>query len=151
MLFEHDYTTNPELTNSQIDTFGFSSPHEQITSDFKATCVKVHDGDTITLRCDFRDFDFPLRFANIDAPELSEGGSEARDWLKGEILNQDVEIKINKQNRVGKFGRLIGQVFYNGLDLGEAELQLGLAVPFGKKKEGEVPIPDKIFDLEQWF
>ena len=58
---DHDYKKFPELTNKQINEFGFQSPHKQITEDFDATVVHVTDGDTIRLRTDFRDFTFPLR------------------------------------------------------------------------------------------
>ena len=77
MVFVHDYKAFPELTNAQLQTMQFSSPHPQITEDFTAEVVKVHDADTIRLRTDFRDFDFPLRLLDIDAPELNEGGEEA--------------------------------------------------------------------------
>jgi hypothetical protein len=59
MVFEHDYVANPELTNQQLAEYGWDSPHEQIERDFEAVVVKVHDGDTVTLRVGFRDFDFP--------------------------------------------------------------------------------------------
>ena len=137
-MFEHDYTKYPELTNSQMQVLQFSSPHQQITQDFQAEVIKVHDGDTVTLRTRFRDFDFPLRLLNIDAPELSEGGQEARDWLKAKILGKDVQILINISNRVGKYGRLLGRIFSGGSDIGQEELYLGLCKPFGMKKEGQV-------------
>ena len=148
---EHDYKTFPELTNSQIQEFGFSSPHMQITEDFVAIVVKVHDGDTITLQTDFRDFKFPLRLAMIDAPEMNAGGQEAKDWLSGQILNQEIQVKISRDNRVGKYGRLLGRVFFAGLDLGEAMMRMGMVVAFGQKNQG-LPEPlDKIFSLQQWF
>ena len=104
MVFEHDYKRFPELTNTELQTMGFSSPHTQYTEDFVATVVRVHDGDTITLQTEDRDFDFPLRFLDIDSPEMSEGGEEARDWLRNRILGEKVDIIINKQRRVGKYG-----------------------------------------------
>ena len=148
---EHDYIKFPELTNKQINEIGFTSPHVQITEDFTAEVVRVHDGDTITLRTDFRDFDFPLRFLDIDAPEMNEGGEEARDWLDGQIHGEEVEIKINRNNRVGKYGRLLGKVISRGIDMGEAQLRLGISKPFGKKNEGKIPPIDKVFSLKQWF
>jgi endonuclease YncB( thermonuclease family) len=143
---EHDWINYPELTNTQIELYGLLSPHEQITHDFVGMCVKVHDGDTITIRTDFRNFDFPVRFSTIDAPELNTGepGEIARDWLKEQIEGQEVEIKINPQNRVEKWGRLLGDVFCMGMSLGDTEISLGLAVPYGKAKEGEVPNLDKV-------
>jgi len=135
---DHDYKNYPELTNTQLNEFQFTSPHVQITEDFKATVVKVHDGDTITLRTDFRDFDFPLRFLEIDAPELNEGGKEATEWLKSRLLGKEVTIEINSLNRVGKYGRLLGIVFLDGLNVGEEMQHLTLVKEFGKKKESEI-------------
>jgi len=150
-MFDHDYNKYPELTNSQLEHLQFSSPHRQITEDFFAIVVKVHDGDTVTVRADFRDFDFPVRLLNIDAPEMSEGGEVAREWLNSKILGQEVQVLIDPKNRVGKYGRLLGKIFYCGMDLGLEQLNLGLAKPFGLKKEGEVPDESKYFNMKQWF
>jgi len=119
MVFEHDYKNFPELTNQQINDFGFSSPFKQITEDFTARVVRVHDGDTITVQTDFRDFNFPIRFLDIDAPELNEGGGVARDWLSQRLLNEEVMVMIDYFNRVGKYGRLLGRVVHNGFDAGQ--------------------------------
>ncbi len=151
MAFEHDYKNFPELSNTQMEQLQFTSPHEQITKDFFAVVVKVHDGDTITLETDFRDFDFPLRFLDIDAPELNEGGDVAREWLKQKIEGKDIQVLIDPRNRVGKYGRLLGRVFYRGMDVGQEELYLGLVVPFGAKKEGEPLSLLRVFSLRQWF
>lgn len=150
-MFEHDYEKYPELTNSQLSEMGFSSPHRQITEDFRATVVKVHDGDTVTLNTSFRDFNFPLRLLNIDAPEMSEGGEVTQQWLQNKILGKEVSVLIDRNNRVGKYGRLLGRIMYYGLDVGQEELYLGLAKPFGKKKEGEPPDLGKLFNLKQWL
>lgn len=151
MVYEHDYINFPELTNTQLQVLQFTSPHKQITEDFEAEVVKVHDGDTITLRTDFRDFDFPLRMLDIDAPELSEGGQEARDWLQNRILGKQIKVLIDRFNRVGKYGRLLGKVQYGGMIIAEEEKHLGLAKPFGKKDEAELPDTNKEFRLNQWF
>ena len=151
MVFEHDYDKFPELRNSQIEEFGFTSPHKQITEDFEAEVIKVHDGDTITLQTDFRDFEFPLRFLGTDAPEMNAGGEEARDWLRERILNKDVSIKINTKNRVDKYGRLLGRVFHGGMDVGDEQLRIGLVTTFENRREGQLPNLNKMFDLKQWF
>ena len=93
MAQEHDFKKFPELTNRQLEEMQFDSPHRQITANFGADVVKVHDGDTITLRTDFRDFDFPLRFLDIDALELGEGGEETRDWLKIRLLKESIWVQ----------------------------------------------------------
>jgi len=139
MVFDHDYENFPELSNAELSDFGFSSPHVQIVDDFDAVVVKVHDGDTVTLSTDFRDFEFPLRFLNIDAPELNEGGEVARDWLISQVEGRAVRVLIDQKQRVGKYGRLLGRVFHNGLDVGESELHLGLARPFSARNDGVIP------------
>ncbi len=70
----HDFVRFPELRNSQLDFYYWESPHKQIFEDFIATVVKVTDGDTIRVETDFRDFDFPVRFLDIAAPELRKKG-----------------------------------------------------------------------------
>ena len=147
-LFEHDYKNFPELTNRQINDFGLSSPHKQYVEDFDAVVVRVHDGDTITLRTEERDFDFPLRLLDIDAPEIKEGGEEARDWLRGQILNETIHIRIDKRNRIDKYGRLLGAVFHSGMDVGMEERRRGLATSFDARREGAIPDISKVLSLK---
>ena len=144
MVFEHDYKEFPELTNRQISDFGFSSPHIQYTEDFDAVIEKVHDGDTVTLITPHRNFAFPLRLLNVDALELSEGGEEAQAWLNKRILGESVRIIIDKNQRVGKYGRLLGRVMLDGLDVSEEMLNMGLVLPFDRRKEGIIPSTNKI-------
>jgi micrococcal nuclease len=150
-MFDHDFVNYPELTNTQLETLRFVSPHEQMEQDFVAVVEKVHDGDTITLKYSRREFSFPLRLLDIDAPELSEGGDITKAWLSNRALGKTVLITIDTSNRVDKYGRLLGRLFINGLNVAEEMIHLGLAVPFGLKHEGE-PLPlEKTFGLGQWF
>lgn len=144
-FFDHDWVKYPELSNTQLSVLRFVSPHVQIEEDFDAVVVKVHDGDTVTLRASFRDFDFPLRLSGVDAPELSQGGAEVRDWLSARVLDKTVLVKINRFNRVGKYGRLIGELFVGGVSVGEEMVLSGLIQNFGKKLEGEIPSLGKVF------
>ena len=147
----HDYKRFPELTNAQLQEFGFMSPHIQITHDFHALVVKVHDGDTVTLQTSFRDFNFKLRLLDIDAPELNEGGETAKVWLSNEVLKKNVYIQIDKNNRVGKYGRLLGRILYRGLNMGDTMLRLGLVEPFGKKNEYMIPAISQELEVRKWL
>lgn len=148
----HDFKRFPELANSQMEVYYFESPHKQIVNNFTARVVKVHDGDTITLRVDFRDFDFPLRFLGTNAPEMNEkGGEESRDWLSNKILNEEVEIMINRKNRVGKFGRLLGAVMHRGLNVNEESKMMGFSTTFEARNEGKLPNLNKELNIEKWF
>jgi endonuclease YncB( thermonuclease family) len=147
----HNFKNFPELTNSQMETMYFESPHKQITEDFRAKVIKVTDGDTIRVETDFRDFDFPIRFLNIDAPELNEpGGERTKDWLSEQILKEEIDVLI-ENNRVDKWGRLLGKIVHRGLDLGEIMLSLGLATKFENRNEDEIPNINQELNIKQWI
>lgn len=150
---EHDFKNYPELTDNEIQRFGLVSPHVQFTEDFHAVVVRVHDGDTFTLRSELRSFDFPLRLLGVDAPELNTGapGEEARDFVKGLVENEEVKIVINRKNRVGKYGRLLGDVVVGGISLSSLLLGLGYAKPFDQRRESDLPDMNKTLRLNQWF
>ena len=129
----HDFKRFPELTNNQMTFYYFESPHRQITENFMAKVIKVTDGDTIRVETDFRDFDFPIRFLNTDAPEIregEEGAIESQQWLENLILNQEVEILIDPQNRVEKWGRLLGEILFQGININKQSILENFAVRF---------------------
>jgi len=124
----HDFVRFPELTNGQMGLYYFESPHQQITEDFTARVVKVHDGDTITVSCDFRNFNFPIRFAKLAAPELNqEGGHESQRWLESKILGEEVDVILSKE-RVEKWGRLLAEVLWMGDSMSDASIREGFGV-----------------------
>ena len=129
----HDFKRFPELTNSQMPHYYFESPHKQITENFMAKVVKVTDGDTIRVTMEDRDFNFPIRFLNTDAPELAEkemGARESQRWLEKLILGQEVEILIDPQQRVEKWGRLLGEILFQGMNINKLSILEGHAVRF---------------------
>ncbi|MCP3686649.1 MAG: hypothetical protein GY861_28760 [bacterium] len=132
----HDFNKFPELTNNQMNLYYFDSPHQQITDDFDARVVKVVDGDTVRVECPFRNFDFPIRFSNIMAAEMNESGKSSRDHLSNLVLNREVEVIIDKNNRVGKYGRLLGQIRQSGFDVGEQMKTDGYAVGVWQEQMG---------------
>ena len=139
----HDFKRFPELTNNQLSIYYWESPHRQITEDFVAEVVKVHDGDTITVRWDERDFDFPIRFANLAAPEMNQpGGKESQKWLESQILGEEVEINITK-SRVEKWGRLLGDIIFRGMSMSNMSIATGHGIRWDERKK-----PDFIKQLE---
>ena len=124
----HDFKRFPELTNSQMQIYYFQSPHKQITEPFLAKVVQVTDGDTIRVLWAERDFDFPVRMAEIAAAELDErGGLESQRFLSNEILDEEVEI-IPTKMRVEKWGRLLANVIFLGIDMSAHVINNGHAV-----------------------
>ncbi len=86
--------------------------------EYKATVVKVYDGDTITV-----DFDLgfgivlkkqTIRLLGINTPEVrgeeKASGIISRDALRQRILGKQVVIKTSKDKK-GKYGRWLGEVF----------------------------------------
>ena len=144
-----DFIRFPELTNRQIEEH-VVSPHPQITENIMVKVVKVIDGDTIRVEWDKRDFDFPVRFLGINAPEMNEGGQEAKDYLEGVILNQEVELQIDKKQRVGKYGRLLAKIISLGMDVGFMMMVIGLATSFEGRNQSEIPDINKTLRMEQW-
>ena len=127
----HDFKRFPELTNSQMQFYYFESPHRQIQEGFIANVVKVTDGDTIRVKWSERDFDFPIRFSNIAAPELDEiGGVKSQKWLEKQILGEEVYIKVNPHNRVEKWGRLLGEIISMGTNINQLSMDSGYSVEF---------------------
>ena len=134
----HNFNQFPELTNAQAEIYYFESPHKQIFEDFRARVEKVHDGDSITVSCDFRDFVFPIRIAGIDAPELSEaGGHESRDFLKPILEGEEVDVILTPE-RVEKWGRLLAGINHMGIDIGEMMINNKMANPFETRHEGKI-------------
>ena len=99
---------------------------------YKANVIGVHDGDTI--RCDI-DLGFgtwiknqTIRLAGIDAPEIRgeerENGLKARDWLREQILWQEVEIKTSKDRR-GKYGRWLADIYFDDENINWKMVELG--------------------------
>lgn len=84
---------------------------------YKATVVKVYDGDTITVMIDLGLDAYrkeSLRLADINAPEVRgeerEAGLISRDALREKILGKEVILKT-KKDKTGKYGRYITTVF----------------------------------------
>jgi len=107
----HDFIRFPELTNSQMNLYYFTSPHKQIIEDFRAKVVKVIDGDTVRLVTSFRNFDFPMRLLGIDAPESYQpGGDIAKDFLEKLVLEKEVRLEKDQTDK-DAYGRLLRYVY----------------------------------------
>ena len=144
MVFIHDFVKFPELTNSQMQIYYFDSPHRQITEDFTALVTKVIDGDTIQVKWTDRNFEFPIRFIAIAAPENKEsGGEQSKSWLESQLLGETVDVIVDSKQRVGKWGRLLGAIFSKGVNIGELSMTLGFSEPFTSEGGGKIGDIDK--------
>ena len=130
----HDFKKYPELTNSQMEFYYWDSPHKQIVEGFPAKVVKITDGDTVRVTWSERNFDFPVRMLHIDAPEIGEGGRTSKQWLANRILGEEVYVIIDPKQRVGKWGRILGEIIFGGVNINEESMTMGLSNVFGEEQ-----------------
>ena len=126
-----DFNKFPELTNAQMQFYYFVSPHRQITESFNGRCDRVIDGDTISVQWSERDFNTTVRLALINAPELNrEGGRESKAWLESKILGKEIHISVDPDKRIGKFGRILGEIIHQGININLESMGAGQSNEF---------------------
>ena len=111
--------------------------------------IKVYDGDTITILSkvpglkNSQEYKFQIRLNRIDTPELrtknmeeKEVAQEAQVALSNIILDKIVQLTVLK---LDKYGRLLCEVYYNGLCMNDWMLTKHFAVEYdgGTKKSPE--------------
>lgn len=85
--------------------------------------TSIVDGDTLDVN------DIPIRLSLVDSPEVGEEGFySAKDFVEGLCLGKSGEVDIDDGQRQGSFGREIGIVYCDGVNVNEALMQNNLAV-----------------------
>lgn len=104
------------------------------------TVVGVTDGDTITVLDDQRN-KHKIRLASIDAPEKSQPfAKRSKEHLSSLVFGRRVTVETEKQDR---YGRTVGKVIIDGLDVNLAQVVAGMAWHY-KKYEGEQSRTDRL-------
>lgn len=107
---------------------------------YKAKVISVYDGDTIRVEIDLG-FGFKwcgsdgkgvsVRLAELNAPEVKgeerDAGLVSRDFLRSLILGKDITLKTIK-DASGKYGRYLGIIFLEDININERLIQEGMAV-----------------------
>ena len=107
--------------------------------------TKVVDGDTIDVILDMGFnilFEQRVRLFGIDTPESrtrdkveKKYGLLAKEFLKSHLKGKIV-IKTHKDSETGKFGRILGEIFVDGININELMCKKGHAVEYhGQNKE----------------
>ena len=109
-----------------------------------AKVVKVYDGDTITIAVIIgeKPYKFSTRLNGIDTPEM-RGKSvsektkaiEARDFLKGKIFGEMVQLTNVEYD---KYGRLLADIFHEERNISQMMLDNGYAVAYDGGKKTKV-------------
>lgn len=86
---------------------------------------QVYDGDTIYVRCPGRRGGDVVRLEGIDAPERHQAfGARSRESLRSLVKYKTVIVDVRGRDA---YGRLIGLVFLENLDVGLEQIRRGMA------------------------
>ena len=97
----------------------------QATEAWTAWVSWVMDGDTVLLVREGQHEPVKLRIEGIDAPEICQpGGAESRDAMVLLALRKSVQVVDHGQD---VYGRQIGRLSVNGVDLGAEMVRTGMA------------------------
>jgi endonuclease YncB( thermonuclease family) len=95
----------------------------------KGKVVKIADGDTYTL-LDSNNQQVKIRMHGIDCPEkVQPYGRVAKDFLSSLIFGKIVEAKVQDTDR---YGRVVAITFFNGKNINEEMLKVGLTWHYKK-------------------
>jgi endonuclease YncB( thermonuclease family) len=104
--------------------------------------ISVADGDTVTVR-DAAQQVHKIRLAGIDAPESRQPyGQRARQSLSEMVAGQWVEVDYDKADR---YGRLVGKVQVDGVDVNLEQLRRGLAWHYKRYEEEQSPEDRQVY------
>jgi endonuclease YncB( thermonuclease family) len=96
------------------------------------TVLRVIDGDTFVVVYDGEPT--RVRIFGIDSPEAGQAGyNEASDALRKLIDRKYVRLAFPKASKRDGFGRLLANVFVDGVDVGNEMIKSRHAVPFLKR------------------
>lgn len=91
------------------------------------TVTGVIDGDTIEVT-NLSGFVYRIRLIGIDAPEFNTiAGKAAMTYLTDMIIHKSVEVKVDPNNKLDPYKRVLGVVFLNGVDVNLQMLKSGNA------------------------
>ena len=114
--------------------------------EYNCTVDLVVDGDTIDVVLDLGFsvlYKSRVRLFGIDTPESrtrnkdeKARGKMASKYLEDAVNSGDVVIRTELKDSRGKFGRVLGTVVVDGVDINQAMCKAHLAVPyFGQSKD----------------
>jgi len=106
---------------------------------YKIELLRVVDGDTIDVRIDLG-FNVwhkcRIRLVGINAPESrtrdkeeKKRGLAAKSWLIDKLESAEDELEM-KSYGVGKYGRVLGEIYINEVNINELMVKEGHAVKY---------------------
>jgi micrococcal nuclease len=127
------------MSNCKLENCTYkNTPKFAVKGKYMAKCVKVYDGDTITVAIVPFDGFTPCKFncrclryntAEIRTKDVEEKKKAivSRDYLRGLILDKIIEIDVVDED---KYGRLLIEVFMDGVNINDDMLNKGYGKPY---------------------
>ena len=104
--------------------------------------VRVADGDTVTI-LDANNTQHRVRLQGIDAPESHQAfGTQSKQSLSQLIFDKDVTVEYNKTDR---YGRLVGKIILNGLDIDLEQVKAGMAWHYKDYEDEQTPADRELY------
>lgn len=95
-----------------------------VWADFTGKVVRIADGDTVTV-LDLSKVRHKVRLTGIDAPEKKQPfGNRSKQSLSDMVFSKTVIVKTDKRDR---YGRELGKVLINGIDVNREQIRRGMA------------------------
>jgi len=106
---------------------------------YSGRAVGITDGDTFKLLID--NHQYKIRLAEIDTPEKGQPyGTKAKQALSSLIFNKAVQVNVLT---VDRYGRSVGRIFVNGIDVNASLVSQGAAWVYRKYVTDE-----SLFEIE---
>jgi micrococcal nuclease len=113
-----------------------------VWADFAGRVVRVHEGDTLTIRAQRRNIS--VRLDGIDAPELGQAfGQNSRSALARLCAGKDATVTDRGKDRSG---RVIGSVTCAGIDANGEQVRQGMAWVF----RSYIPTGSPLYEFESY-
>ncbi|VVA44249.1 conserved hypothetical protein [Candidatus Roizmanbacteria bacterium] len=138
-FFSGGYLERQKIKSSPISPIPLISPIQ------KLTVIEVSDGDTLKLS-DGKTF----RLYGVNAPEVKEPYyEEAKAFTENLILEKEISFEQEKNYKEDKFGRELGYVFIDGVNLNIELVRNGLARVVLYEKRAKIKYQDELIQVEQ--
>src|SRR3989339_1845227 len=119
-------------------------PAETSTIVSPVTVTEVTDGDTLKLS-DGKSF----RLYGVNAPEVKESYfEEAKAFTQNLVLGKEISFEQEANYKVDKFGRELGYVFIDGVNLNIELVKNGLARVVLYEKRAKIKYQDELLSAE---
>ena len=122
-----------------------SVPSDTSTDVVLIIVTEVSDGDTLKLS-DGKTF----RLYGVNAPEVKESYfEEAKTFTENLILGKEISFEQEDNYKVDKFGRELGYVFIDGVNLNIELVKNGLAKVVLYEKRAKINYQDELLSAEK--